>query len=245
MINPYSDNTPSEFSANPMLKHDAFTLNAGISFQPGATYTEYPDKKVMHPGKAPVFYLSYQKGIPNILNSITDFDKWQLKITDEMSLKRWGMLEYNVSVGGFLSSKNVQIPDRKHLMGNQYVLASSYLQSFQLAPYYRFSNTEKLYAELHVEYLLKGLLTNKIPLLRQAQWYFVLGNNTFYGQSKQYYTEAFIGIDNLGFKIFRMFRFDYVRGWDSYKENYSGFRVGLKLGSIGFGTSAENECLIF
>lgn len=245
MINPYSDNTPSEFALNPLTKHDAFSVSAMVYFKPGATYTEYPDKKVMHTGNAPLFILSYRKGIPNILNSVTDFDKWQFQIKDEMNLKRWGGLEYNVSFGGFISSKNVQIPDMKHLMGNQYILASSYLQSFQLAPYYLFSNTEKLYAELHVEYLLKGLLTNKIPLLRQAQWYFVLGNNTFYGQSKQYYTEAFIGIDNFGFKIFRMFRFDYIRGWDSYKQNYSGFRVGLKLGSVGFGTSSENECLIF
>lgn len=240
---PFSANLPLEFAGNPMLEHNALIAKAGISFQPGATYTEYPDRRVLHSGNAPVFTLYYQKGIPNLLNSITDYDKWQFQVRDELSLKRWGSLEYNALIGGFLNDKNVQIPDQKHLWGNQYTLASPYLQSFQLAPYYRFSNTEKLYAELHVEYYLKGLLTNKIPLLRQAHWYFVLGNNTFYSKNSNYYTEAFIGIDNFGFKIFRIFRFDYIQGWDSEKRNYSGFRIGIK--SSGIVVDRSNEASLF
>ena len=93
-------------------------------------------------------------------------------------------------------------------------------------------------AELHIEYYLKGLISNKIPLFRQAHWYFVLGNNSFYTEQNQYYTEAFVGIDNIGFKILRGIRCDFIKSWDSYKQNNLGIRVGFKLGNS---IKAENK----
>jgi hypothetical protein len=243
---PYTDNLPIEFSASPMLRHQAVIANAIISFQPGIHYTQYPDKKVSQGSNAPIFSLHYQKGIPNLFNSITDYDKWDLKIQDEMNLKRLGTIEYNATIGGFLSDKNIQIPDMKHLLGNQLSLAAPYLRSFQLAPYYQYSNTAKLYGEIHLEYYLKGLISNKLPLLRQAHWYIVLGNNTFYTESNRYYTEAFVGIDNIGYKIFRGIRFDFVKGWDSYKLNTFGFKLGFKMGnSIRINIQDKGKANIF
>jgi len=224
---PFDSNLPPELAGVPWGKHDAAIVRGSISYSPGYTYTEYPDRKVPHSGKWPMFTLSYQKGISGLANSVVDYDKWRLSIKDDMDFKRWGSFDYNIAVGGFLNDRYVSIPDMIHLNGNQFVITPSYLNGFQLAPYYRFSNVSKFYGEAHVEYYLKGLLTNKLPLLRQAHWYFVLGNNTFYGQNDRYYTEAFVGIDNLGFSIMRVFRFDYIQGWDSDKRTYSGFRIGI------------------
>lgn len=234
---PYTPNNPIEYTTNPMLRHKAFTLRAQLSYRPGATYTLYPNYKSMSPGEAPLFTVSYDKGIPGLWKSSTDFDKWQLSISDDMSLNRLGLLEYKLSGGGFLNKTNVQIPDQKHLQGNQYTLAAPYLESFQLAPYYRFSSTPDLYGELHVEYSLRGLLTNKIPLLRQAHIYLVVGNNTFYVNNNNYYTEAFVGVDNIGYKLFRFLRIDYVRGWDALRNQYSGLRIGLK----GYGVTSSHS----
>lgn len=231
-VDPYTDNVAAEIYTSPMQEHDAATISASISYQPGYTYTQYPNKKSPQGSNMPRFTLNYQKGVPNIANSISDYDKWSLQIQDRLNLKRWGSLSYNTTVGGFLSSKNVPIPDMNHLMGNQYTLAAPFLQSFQLAPYYRFSNTQKIYGTLHVEYYLKGLLTNKLPLFRQAHWYFLIGTNTFYTENNRYYTEAFIGLDNFGYKIFRIFRVDYVKGWDSEKRDYSGFRIGINTSNL-------------
>jgi hypothetical protein len=228
----YTPNVPTELAAANWEKHNAMLVNASVSFSPGYTYTQYPDRKEAYPGNWPIFTLNYQKGIPNILNSKTDFDKWSFKVKDDLNLKLLGSLAYTLSVGGFLNDKYVSIPDMMHLNGNQYLITSSYANSFQLAHYYRYSNTAKLYGEAHVEYHMKGLLTNKIPLLRQAHWYFVVGNNTFYANANQYYTEAFIGIDNLGFKIFRFLRLDYVHAWDAENRNYSGFRLGINPNGI-------------
>lgn len=230
--NEFTDNMPAEFAGNPMLSHQALIASAQISFQPGLRYTQFPDRKEPQGSKAPVFTLYYQKGISNLLNSDVDYDKWHFKIQDEVNLKRFGSFEYSALAGGFLNDNNVQIPDMKHLLGNRFTVATPYLRSFQLAPYYRYSNTAKLYSEFHIEYYLKGLLSNKLPLFRQAHWYFVLGNNSFYINHNQYYTEAFVGIDNLGFKIFRGIRCDFIKSWDSFKQSSTGIRVGFKLGNV-------------
>lgn len=226
----YSPNTPTDLARYTWEKHDAVLAAVSVSYQPGFTYTQYPDYKMAHSSDWPVFTFTYTKGIPNVLNSKTDFDKWRFGITGDARLKLFGSLSYNLAAGGFLNDKYVSLPDLMHIDGDQTIMAAPYMQSFQLANYYRYSNTEKIYGEAHIEYYLKGLLTNKIPLLRQARWYFVLGNNTFYANQNFYHTEAFIGIDNLGFKVFRVLRVDYVHSWDGYGKQYDGIRFGIKMG---------------
>jgi len=52
----------------------------------------------------PRLTLNYEKGIPGILNSVTNFDKWRFNIEDEVSLRLLGSLKYNLVAGGFLNS---------------------------------------------------------------------------------------------------------------------------------------------
>lgn len=229
---PFDSNTPEELAGMTWEDHKAVIVRAGISFNPGFTYSRLPGKTVPHGSKWPLFTLSYEKGIPDLLDSKTDFDKWRFAIKDNMNLGMLGSIEYNVAAGGFLNSKYVSLPDMIHLNGNRYALATTYLNGFQLAPYYRYSNTAKIYGEAHIEYYLKGLLTNKIPLLRQTHSYFVLGNNTFYTEGNQYYAEAFLGLDNLGYKFLRLLRVDFVYGWDSAERTYTGLRIGLHTSGL-------------
>lgn len=234
-------NNPPELAGYPWEVHNAVLLKVGLAYRPGTQYVQYPDYKMPIGSDWPLFRLSYEKGIPNILDSKTDFDKWEFKIEDDVRLKLAGTMSYNISVGGFLNKKYVSLPDLKHLDGNQVLLASPYLNSFQLAPYYAYSNTADIYGQLHLEYYLKGLLTNKIPLLRQAKWYLVLGTNSFYAGDDSYYAEAFAGIDNLGYKWFRFLRVDFVKSWDSYKHSTTGIRVGLNLNAFGGSNTGATE----
>jgi hypothetical protein len=223
-----TSNTPTVPTTLAWTAHNAVIAKIALSYQPGYTYTQYPDYKEANGSRWPVFTLAYEKGIPDILDSKTDFDKWCFTINDNLRLKMLGALDYSISVGGFINDKAVSIPDLMHFSDNQITLAAPYMQSFQLMPYYRYSNHENIYAEAHVEYSMKGLLTNKIPLLRQAQWYFVLGNNTFYAGNNNYYTEAFAGVDNLGYKWARFLRVDVIQSWNSLNQPAIGLRVGIK-----------------
>jgi Family of unknown function (DUF5686)/CarboxypepD_reg-like domain len=229
----YKNNAPPYLvsAATAWEKNDAAVILASVSYKPGYTFIQYPDRKVANSNSSwPRFTIWYSKGIPGVINSVSDFDKWKFSVQDEVRLRLFGNLQYNLVVGGFLNSNYVSIPDLMHLYGNRGIgLASPYLNSFQFAPYYDFSNKERLYGEAHIEYHLKGLLSNKIPLLRQARWYLLFGGNVFYATGTNYYTEAFIGIDNIGYKLARILRIDFVQSWDSHMGQNSGIRFGLNL----------------
>ncbi len=230
--NKLTDNLPDISGGyNTLEEHSAVLVEASISYRPGYKYVLYPDYKM--PGvnnRMPLFTLSYEKGVPGILNSKVDFDKWRFSIVQQLRMKLLGVFSYNIAAGGFLNKNYVALPDMMHLNGNQFIALPTgfYLSGFELAPYYLYSNTAPLYGEAHVEYNLEGLITNKIPLLRRARWYAVIGNNTFYTATGSYYTEAFIGIDNIGVSKLRGFRVDLVQGWDSDGRMRNGIRVGLK-----------------
>lgn len=239
----YASNTPPHLlqTATAWGINDAALVFASISYKPGYTYTQYPDYKVANGSSStwPRFTLTYDKGISGIFNSVSNFDKWKFNIQDDVRLRLFGVVKYNLAVGGFLNSNYVSIPDLMHLYGNRGIgYASPYLESFQFAQYYEFSNKEPFYGEAHVEYHLKGLLSNKIPLLRQARWYLLFGGNAFYARPNDYYTEAFVGIDNIGWKLFRFLRIDFVQSWDSNRGTNSGIRFGLTIPGI---STAKNN----
>jgi hypothetical protein len=231
-VGDFKSNTPPYLlqQATDWKQNDAAIITANISYKPGYTYTQYPDYKVANGSSWPRFTLQYTKGLPGIINSVSDFDKWRFSVQDEVRLRLLGVLKYNFATGGFLNSNYVAAPDLMHLYGNRGIgYASLYLESFQFAQFYEFSNKDSWYGEAHVEYHLRGLLSNKVPLLRQARWYLLFGGNAFYVNDSRYYTEAFVGIDNIGYKLARYVRLDFVQSWDSHFGRNSGIRFGLTL----------------
>ena len=237
----FTDNLPSEFTSIGFEKQDAVIMKFNVHYKPGVTYTQYPEYKVANGSKWPTFSLFYQKGIPDLLNSTVDYDKWRLRIKDELSLKVFGALQYSFITGGFINSNSLSIPDRNHIIGNQYSVASNYLESFQLAPYYQYTNAEPWLAETHFEWHLNGLLTNKIPLFRQMRWYAVTGINSLYFSNTNNYTEAFIGIDNFGYDKFRMFRIDLVQSFNALQQLNTAVRIGLHLNGVTVNLSDNNH----
>jgi hypothetical protein len=220
----YTPNYPVELTSSNIQRHQALIASAGISWQPGNKYVELPGRKFSMGSKYPHFSLSYTKGVQNILGSDIKYDKWQFSITDNLNLKLLGVFNYAFTIGGFLNRDSVDIPDYTHFNGNQLPLASSYLSSFQLAPYYQYSNTESFYTTFHAEYHLNGFLTNKIPFFRTFNWHLVGATNAFYVNEHNNYVEASVGLEN----IFKIFRFDFIWGLEGGKKPITGMRLGLR-----------------
>jgi hypothetical protein len=221
--------TPNQPANLPAFEeHNAFIGNVMISYQPGWRYIQYPKFKQSLSSRAPVFTGRVTFGVPNVFDSKSDFGKWSLEMEHSISLRLLGTIDYRLMAGGFFNDNYVGIPDMKHLYGNQTFLANPYLNSFQLAPYYRFSNTASLYGQGHIEWHLNGWLSNKIPGFRRLNWHFVGGSNALYIDEDNYYAEVFAGIENIGIKMFRFGRVDLVAGYESGKGKPSiGVRVGL------------------
>jgi hypothetical protein len=229
-------NHPYELANIPFVRHQALEAGILLSYQPGQKYIQTNRTKIPIGSKYPTFELSYEKGIKNLLGSDVDFDKWKFTVHDNMNLKIGGEFRYRVTVGGFINANQVQIPDLQHFNGNRTYHNFKYLNSFQLAPYYQYSNAAKFYVLAHAEHHFNGLLTNKIPLLNKLKWNLVVGANAFYVNDKNHYVEAFVGIEN----IFKLIRVDFVTGWQPGLGHTSGIRIGLG-GLLGRNVSKQGN----
>jgi Family of unknown function (DUF5686)/CarboxypepD_reg-like domain len=214
-------NYPFEKITQQFDAHQALIFSATISFKPGQKYIQMPYNKIPIGSKYPTFTLNYTKGIKGLLGSDVDLDKWKFTVQDDKNLKLAGTIKYKFGVGGFLNRKQVFIQDFQHFNGNQTIAASTYANSFQLAPFYANSTTESFYAIGHIDHHFNGFLTNKIPLFRKLNWNLVAGSNAFYVNKNNNYIEVFGGIEN----IFKTFRVDFVGGYQGNKV-LTGIRIG-------------------
>lgn len=218
----FTPNYPVELATSNITRHQAFTLNFGLTWQPGAKYIELPGQKINIGSRWPTFSLGYTRVFDEIVGSDVDYTKWRFSITDIWRLKMLGVLNYRVGMGGFIEKNIVEVPDYQHFNGNISTLATAYLNSFQILPIYEFSNTSTFYALAHVEHHFNGFLTNKIPGFRKLNWYLVSGVNAFHF-SRTDYTEVFVGLEN----ILKSFRIDYYWSFKDGKKFGNDFRIGL------------------
>jgi hypothetical protein len=225
-------NYPYEKIGAQFTPHQAFLLSVDISIKPGQKYIQFPRNKVAIGSKYPNFSLNYTKGIRDIFRSDIDFDKWRFTVNDDKNLKLAGSLKYKLGIGGFINTKQVYIQDYQHFNGNRSTRAGEYVNCFQLARYYANSTKEKFYSFGHLEHHFNGMITNKVPLLRQLNWNLVAGSNAFYVNKNNNYAEVFAGIEN----IFKIFRVDFVAGYSNGVKGLTGIRIGTG-GVIGGGIS--------
>jgi hypothetical protein len=221
----FTPNYPTDISATNMEHNKASIASVGITWRPGNKYIELPDRKFSIGSKYPTFDLSLTRGVNGLFGSDVDYTKWRFRITDDLNMKLGGLFKYRLTAGGFLNDKKVFLPDYQHFMGNRTAVATDYLNSFQLMPYYLYSNTSSFYATGFAEYHLNGLLTNKIPLLRKWNWFFVLGGSALYVNKDTHYYEAIFSIEN----IFKVLRVDFVEAYMPNNETTSGVRFSIPV----------------
>ncbi|GGA96546.1 DUF5686 and carboxypeptidase regulatory-like domain-containing protein [Puia dinghuensis] len=232
----FTPNYPVEQLSTQFPRHEAVVTTVDFQYQPGQRFIEFPNSKVSIGSKYPTFGLSYTKGWEGVLGSDVNFDKWRFSVWDNMNFRLRGELRYRLSVGGFLNTHAVYIQDYQHFNGNQTVIASEYLNSFQVAPYYANSTTASFYATGHLEHHFNGFLTNKIPLFRRLNWFLDGGANAFYVRKDNHYEEMFWGLEN----IFKVLRVDVVASWLDGRYYQTGVRIGLG-GLLGDGLRGDRQ----
>lgn len=219
----FTPNYPVELGAASVKSHKAAIASFGIQFRPGSKYVELPGRTLNLGSKYPVISANLTFGIKGLLNSNVNFSKWNFDISDDINLKLGGVVKYKFNVGGFLNAKTVYLQDYQHIQGNRTVTATQYLNSFQLAPYYAFSNTSSLMTSAHVAYHLNGFLTNKIPVFKKWNCFFVLSGSALYIKPNLHYYETMFSIEN----IFKIIRIDLVQGFGDNNYKTSGIRLSL------------------
>lgn len=216
-------NYPTEISAGNMDANIASVWNARLTYRPGTQYIEFPDKITRTYGNAPTFTLHYLMGIPNLFNSSSSFSKWKFSIGQELNFKIAGQLKYLAEMGGFINRKSLYVPDYNHFPGNLTRISMPYVQSFQAAPFYSLSSSDNWFNTIFLEYSFNGMLTNKIPVVRNLNLRLIIGSNIIFMPQRNY-AEFFIGMDN----VFKLFRVDYVWALKNEIMPINGVKIGIK-----------------
>jgi len=218
-------NFPTDITSNNITSHKALIFTFNLRWTPFSKYMELPDRMLSLGSTYPTFNFTLTKSANELLNEDNSFTKWKLAINKNFGFKIYGKLNTKISLGGFINSNNLSPIDYQHYLGNETILAQNTMSSFQLMPYYKFSNTSNFYTESHFEYHLNGFISNKIPLFKKLNWFFVVGANTLNINNKPDYYETFIGLE----KIFRIIRIDYVKGYTQKEVNRTGLRISLSI----------------
>lgn len=221
----FTPNYPTSIMSANLQPHKALILNLNLTWRPFSKYLELPERLINLGSRFPIFNLNISKGFNKLAGSDVDFVKWRLTASQNLNLKLYGKFDAKFIVGGFSNANKVFTPDYQHYLGNEIDINNHYMNGFQLLPYYTYSNTSSLYTESHFEYHLNGFVSNKIPLFKKLNWFFIIGANTLQVNSKPNYYETFLSID----KIFKLIRVDFVKGQLQNGESSKGVKFSIKL----------------
>lgn len=221
--------SPNDETSAAISKHNLVKTNIAMRFNFGQKYLSRPDGKYNIPNdNYPSLSLGYEKTFA-ATNKNYEYDFVAARVNYDVTLGNKGILQMAFKGGKFFNADNISFVDYRHFNGNQTHIgqSESYTNVFNLLPYY-VGSTNKSYSETHIEHNDKGYFMNKIPLLKLLRSQLVLGFHNLAVPDRKPYQEFSVGLDNLGFGKYRLFRLDYVR---SYQNGYQGDGVvfGLKF----------------
>ena len=233
---PFWSNQPLDFGPHRMkdspsfLTHESFEFALSLRIRIGQKYISYPNRRFYSPSQWPDIWISYRRGLP-ILGGDTNYDYLQLKIEkDDIPIGTVGLLSFKATGGWFPYKPKMFFMDYRHFNGNQTIIAktSEYLSTFQLMPYYEYSSNSA-FAMLHVQHDFNGFIWNKIPGLKALGFEFVTGYHFLYTPETAPYMEFNIGLDRIGWNLFRFLRVDFVMGYKVGQPLLYGGVIGLTL----------------
>jgi hypothetical protein len=219
---------PFDFTTSAIERHNLAILNVGARIKFGQQYITRPDGKYnIGNDKYPTLSIGYEKGFASNEQQY-NFDRLSGRITQTLALGNKGELSINSKAGKFFNAEGISFVDFKHFNGNQtHVNRGEIINSFNLLPYYS-SSTNDSYFETHLEHNDKGYIMNKVPLLNKLQSKLMLGFKNLAIPERNPYQEYTVGLSNLGFGKFRLFRIDYVRAYQSGFQG-DGVMFGFSL----------------
>ncbi len=225
-------------------------VDIAITYTPGRKAVGFGvERNAVNSGRFPIMYLSYTKGLKDVLNSDFDYHKLQFFYKHRFQVGGIGKLKYAVEVGKTFNDVPLSLLDV--VPGNQTPFTAS--KTFDLLDYYEFVTDE--YASMHLEHNFNGRIFSRIPLLRKLNLREIIGARgiigtvsesnrlinrsnvnglpavngiTAYRAPEDLYWEYHAGIDN----IFKLLRIDFVfRG--SHRDLPGATNFAIK-GGINF-----------
>jgi len=222
----YPANVPNhpdiEADADLWTDHNVFLISGKLNYRPGLKYVELPQSRIEIPGNWPEFGLNYMWGVDQ-WSTRADFLQLEVDVRYNVQMRIAGYSNWVVKAGSYVHNNDLTFFDYRHFAGNEfYVSRGAYSDIFMNLPFYQFS-TQNDYLEFHWLHNFQGYLLNKIPGIRRLGLALEAKGSYLYHDDIGHYNELSLGIDRIGWGLFRMFRLDFVV---SLREGeYSGCRL--------------------
>jgi Family of unknown function (DUF5686)/CarboxypepD_reg-like domain len=227
----FTSNTPFnvELDTTYFAPNKAFTIDVGMEFQPWLRYKIRNGKKEISDQVSPTFFLSYNKGIPDLAKSTTDFDQVEIGFKHQLELGIRGILDIHTRLGHFLRKEEMTFLDYKHFKANRTpFVTTDPVETFRLLDYYRYS-TNDTYFIAHGHLQFRKFLLTQIMEARLLGFKENLFVNYLYTDASENYMEVGYGID----KIFRFLRLEVVTAYRNFSYDSWGIRIGIASGFGG------------
>ena len=203
-------------------KHQAFLVEAEISWQPGQKFIYRPEQKYITKTIYPALSMGIHLALPEVLGSDLDYQRIFGKVSHDFKTGLLGSGKILLEAGGFIGKDSLSFVDFKHFNGNRTVFGHFETGNYQLLDYYRYS-TRHTYFKGHYEHHFNGFIFNKIPLLRRSKVQAVTAINYLNTEEGNNYWELGFGIEH----IFKILRVDYYNSWHDGSHQSSGVRFGI------------------
>lgn len=232
---PYASNNPIlpwDYATPAFNSNDILEVGASLRWSIGQKSVDRPDAKLLlRDMRYPTITLGYTHAF-NLSDAAMSYQHAALSVSQSKQWGQLGLMRARLHTGKIFRSGAIPFTDYQHFAGNQTHVGStaSYDNNFLLLPYYARS-TAHSYLQLHAEHDFKGFLFNKIPVLDELQWGLIAGYHLLSTHERLPYHEFSVGIDNIGWGKYRLFRVDYVRSLSGVAQQ-EGIVVGLKFLNI-------------
>ncbi len=209
------------------------SFNTRISWTPDTKLWVTPKEIIKLGSDYPRFDLDYT--LAYYPESRSNYHKLSLQISKEFGESRWGNLNLSCIASKVFSSGEIDLPEYIFATGNRLAVYFRGLDNnyfLALNPYV-YSSPDKM-VSLFAEHDFKGLLFDRIPLLNRLGFKEIARVSLLSIPEKSPYYEFSFGIGNIGYKVFRLFRLDFVApvNQGSIKSTY--LRLGI-IKSFGVG----------
>lgn len=207
-----------------------FSLEIDIKYTPFQKYATEPYKKVNLGSKYPTFALKYKRGMPGVIESISNYEFIEFRAWDNISFGSMGDSKWKLYTGQFLRSSSLLFTENKFFRQSDVFFFSDPMRSFQLLD--TAINTMNVYVQAHYLHRFNGFFFNKIPLVKHLKLMEVCGAGYLWIQNTgfQHY-EIYGGLEkpininkwNMRFKIGAY----YVASYGTYKPFSNMIKFGI------------------
>ncbi len=222
--NPLMPDAPATDRSVLFPQNRALTLAASLTYTFDQQYVTRPYGRTYEPSPYPQIRFNYRKGINGVFGSDVNYDFASIEIFQEhLTTGLMGFSSFKFAGGDFFNRSRLYFMDYNHFQGNQGTTFDPTPGSFHFLPFYTYS-ASGAYFEGHYEHDFAGYFLNNIPFIRKLKLEEIIGVNYLNESNNRNYSEFYIGIQRL------IFRIDYGISFAGQSKYLQGFRIfyGIK-----------------